>query len=221
MKILAIDTSTSYGCVGVIDGDELLAESAPLPFKSHVEKLFPAIQHVMQDSKLVMHELQGIAVGLGPGSFTGLRIGIAAALGFSFALKIPIAGISTLRVLAEAGRAHGQIVASVIDAKRNEVFVTAYDFSNNSQQILPEQALTPEACTEQIKKLGLNTVLVGDGVDLLKVQLQKFPVAPSAFLLGKLLLPVLQMGGQKLEQIVPNYIRKSDAELNYINKRLS
>lgn len=222
MRILALDTSTSFGSVALLHDEILLAQSQPLPFKSHVEKLFPAIQQVLQEAQLELRDLQGIAVGVGPGSFTGLRVGIAAALGFSFALNIPIAGISTLRVLAEGARTQDNTVASIIDAKRQQVFCAVYQFDDAEQHLLPEQALTPLECAQQLLALQQNPVLCGDGVELVQTELQKLgqplPTTlshPSAYLLGKLALPVLQEGGVPREAVVPNYIRKSDAELNY------
>jgi len=225
MKVLALDTSTSFGSIALLHGEALILQTQALPCKSHVEKLFPTIQQLLHEAQVELRDIGGIAVGVGPGSFTGLRVGIAAALGLSFALQIPIAGISTLRALAESARASGKTVASIIDARRREVFCATYQFGSDCQQILPEQALTPQACAQQLALLTEKPILVGDGVEVVQAELQKLgvhlpvlpmhPPAPSAHLLGKLLLSVLQKGGVKREEIAPNYIRKSDAELNY------
>ena len=102
MRILGLDTATLCGSIGIIDDDKVVAEYALHREETLSARLLPAIQTLLAEARLDLHEIDGIAVSLGPGSFTGLRVGLSAVKGLALATQKPAAGIPTL----EIGRAH-------------------------------------------------------------------------------------------------------------------
>ena len=129
MKLLAIDTASERCSVGIAADDRpavLLSETLG---RGHAERLFGMIASAMTEAGLGFAELDRIAVTVGPGSFTGVRVGIAAARGLALVLGCPVAGIGTLDVAAEAARAQAGAVPvlAVIDARRDEVYAQAFD----------------------------------------------------------------------------------------------
>ncbi|MBW1870999.1 MAG: tRNA (adenosine(37)-N6)-threonylcarbamoyltransferase complex dimerization subunit type 1 TsaB, partial [Deltaproteobacteria bacterium] len=106
MIILALDTATPVTSVALLDDNQLLGQVSE-PSKNHSRTLLIAIDRLVSQLGLARHDLGAIAVGLGPGSFTGIRVGLTLAKSLSFALRIPLAGVSTLRALAENGKSQG------------------------------------------------------------------------------------------------------------------
>lgn len=185
---------------------------------SHTERLLPAIGELLLQARLQLADLDGLAVAIGPGSFTGLRIGLATMKAFAQGSGLPLAGISTLEALAYNGRESLEPVAAVVDAKRKEVFFALYRFANGviREKLLQEQVGKPSEAAALLKNFGVVRV-VGDGV-------RAYPeIFGKEFLVGadpevhagwiaKLALSRLPEKGEGLG-LVPNYIRKSDAEL--------
>lgn len=127
VRTLAIDTSSDLGSVALTVDGELRAESAARVRARHGETLLPLVAHVLEVGRVDKSELDLVVVGLGPGSFTGTRIGVAIAKGLAFALSRPLVGVDSLRALALA--APGPRVVAAIDAGKGEVFVALYERS--------------------------------------------------------------------------------------------
>ena len=129
--ILAIDTAFERCAVGLFDpaGDRLLAAAEPLIGKGHAERLMGLVETVLADAGRCYGDLGRLAVTVGPGSFTGLRVGIAAVRGLALSLSVPAVGVSTLEALAAPHQSTpngGRVVLSVLDAKRGEVYAGLY-----------------------------------------------------------------------------------------------
>ena len=124
MKILAFDTSTEYCSVAIWADGELLARDI-LAGQRHSELLLPLVQEIMAERSLSLRDLDGIAFGCGPGSFTGLRIGCGVAQGLAFGANLPVIGISTLLAVAQ-GAAGGRVIAC-LDARMGEVYHAVYE----------------------------------------------------------------------------------------------
>src|SRR3954447_24654475 len=127
MRILALDTSTYLGTVAVVQHGELPAEWSALVRASHGETLLPHVERALELSRLTLAELDLIAVGIGPGSFTGVRIGVATAKGLALAEQKPIVGVTSLRALARGLGVGAGLRVPVVDAHKGEVYTAAYE----------------------------------------------------------------------------------------------
>lgn len=122
MKILALETSTLTGSIAFLEDEEIRAETILSVSVRHSERLMPAMNHLLESAGVSISEIDLYAVALGPGSFTGLRIGIATAQGLALAQDKPLIGISTLEALAMNGILFSGLVAPILDAFRGEVY---------------------------------------------------------------------------------------------------
>ncbi len=157
---LGIDTTASMGGVALLEDGVLLTETL-LPVKGfHSEKLLPAVQKALSESGITGRNLSGIGVSLGPGSYTGLRIGLATVLGLAAGWNVPVKGVSTLRVIA-ASLPEGSVL-SCIRARSGEVFAAAFSSPDPlSEEILP-QSLYAAGVLEKLV-FGKNFAAVGSG----------------------------------------------------------
>lgn len=134
MRILTVDTATRRGTVSAVQGDYVLAFAAHDRPMTHAERLFGMVDEVLASAGWTASQVDLLAVGKGPGSFTGVRVGMAAAKGIAFALRIPLVGVVSLAAMAHAGRpsAGGLPVVAMIDAKKGEIFVACYSASGET-----------------------------------------------------------------------------------------
>jgi tRNA threonylcarbamoyladenosine biosynthesis protein TsaB len=126
MRLLVVDTALGLCTVAVADGAHMVARSQPMT-RGHQEALAPLAQAVMAEAGLAFADLDGLGVTVGPGSFTGLRVGLAFAQGLGAALDRPAVGLSTLDALAASVAPDGLPVAAVIDARRGQVYARLFD----------------------------------------------------------------------------------------------
>jgi len=126
MRILALDTATSACTVAVVDGESVLAELTLQVPRAHSTRLMPLVAQALKESGLDRRDLDAVAVGVGPGSFTGLRIGLATAKGLAFALDKPCVGVCTLKAMAYGTGAQEGLVVSLLDARRGQVYAGIY-----------------------------------------------------------------------------------------------
>ena len=159
--ILNIETATKNCSVALAENGKIVAlrEMATDNF-SHAEKLHVFIEQILVESNVQFSELNAIAVSQGPGSYTGLRIGVSSAKGFSYALNIPLIAVDTLQLLAKQINIDKGIILPMIDARRMEVFSAMYD--SNYNQIRATQAeIIGESSYQEISE---TIHLVGDGI---------------------------------------------------------
>lgn len=226
MKILGIDTSTRCGSVGLIDGDEVISEfHLNLPI-THSERLLEAIDHLLKESRCPMKNLDGWAISLGPGSFTGLRIGVSTIKGLAYATQKPVAGISSLDVLASQISPTPYLICPILDARKGEVYTAFYRYHEASflQRESDYQAMKPEDLAKQIKE---KTIFVGDGMrtygDFLKNSLPSLALFPNFILHPPFGVAVARLGGElirkgesiQVEALTPIYVRLSEAEIKW------
>jgi tRNA threonylcarbamoyladenosine biosynthesis protein TsaB len=122
LKLLGLDTALGACQAAVLDGEAVRASASELMQRGHQERLGPMVQQVMAEAGVAFGELDRIGVTVGPGSFTGVRVGLAFAKGLALALDIPLIGLGTLEALAASVEPEGR-VAAVIDAKRGQVYL--------------------------------------------------------------------------------------------------
>lgn len=127
MRILAVDTTTERGSVAVVESGELLGELRLAGTAMHSKRLLPAIDFLLQGLDSPLASIEGYAVATGPGSFTGLRIGISTIQGLALGQRRPCLGLSALDVLATRARGTAAVIAALMDAWRDEVYAALYD----------------------------------------------------------------------------------------------
>lgn len=230
MLILAIESATDrVGCA--IGGHEgVLALHEVTGGRRHAETLAPAIDFVCRQASIELVELGCIAVDIGPGLFTGMRVGIATAKAMAHALRIPMIGIASLDLLAFPIRHTERTIVAVIDARRGEVYHALYRQAPGGLQRLTEPRVdTAEGLLGELVLRRDDLLLVGDGAlryrDQLSTELPKAAFADS-FLAHPSAAPLVQLAhAQALrEQFVnpwdlhPLYLRQPDAEINWITR---
>ena len=222
MKILGIETSTFAGSVALLDDYKLLGEYTFNIGPKHNEKLVPSIDYLLSDLQVDKKELDAIAVTVGPGSFTSLRVGVSTAKALSYSLNIKVVGVSSLEVLAYPLFGCEFQICTIIDAKKKQLFSGLYKNSYKLQTIKDESLVYPDELFESIKE---KTVFVGNGAEVYKDQIidslgDKAVFPGSVFNVSRASSCVL-LGKEKLLNgieddcinLSPIYMRKSEAEL--------
>lgn len=228
MKILAVDTSTQGCSVAVSDNDTLVAEFNLVKKETHSKHLMSLIDTLLKTSGIELPDIDGFAVTIGPGSFTGLRIGLSTIKGLAYVASKPVVGVSSLETLAFAVPFDECNIVSMIDARKGEVYAAGYRMINGMLETeFAEKALTPEelmgSVNEKTVFLGTGAIVYGDLISDMagdyKIALPDNYHYISAGSVAKLSLRKFDhetLNG--ISSLVPHYIRKSDAEIN-LNKK--
>jgi len=216
MRVLALETSTLAGGVALVDGERLVAEYVLDVSVTHSERLMAAVDRVLGDARWSPRDLEGLAVSIGPGSFTGLRIGVSTAKGLALALGLPIAAVPTLDAMAAAVPWPALPVCPVLQARRGEIYTSLYRHDGDGLRREWEYlALPPE---ELASRLTAPTLLIGDGaagIESPHARLLPPPRrVPSPACVGVLGRERLRLGETVgASDLVPLYLRPSQAEL--------
>lgn len=229
MLILGIETSTAQvGCA--LGGHEgILAYTAVNRGQRHAELLVPAVQFTCRSARVELREVSAVAVGLGPGLFTGLRVGIATAKAMAQALRVPMLGISSLDLLAFRVRFTNRLIVAAIDARRGELFHAAYRPSPGGvQRVTPPQVGTAADVASDIEASADDVLLVGDGAlryrelfsTVSHVEVADGGLAhPSAGALVQLAhAQAMREEFVSPAEVRPIYLRKPDAEIHWVER---
>lgn len=166
MKFLALDTSTEACSVALALDGQILALDEVCP-QQHSKRILPMVQQLLADAGVSLYQLDGIIFGRGPGSFTGVRIGVSVAQGLAFGADLPVFGVSTLAAMAQAAavQQNATEVIAAIDARMAEVYIAAYtlDEAGLMQAITPEIAAKPAALPEVLTSLSFTSQVLGVG----------------------------------------------------------
>jgi len=222
MRILSIDTATSVTGAAIVDENELLAVSCLNVGKTHSQRFLPMVYAMLEGAELRLDDVDALAVTVGPGSFTGLRIGIATAKALCHVLNKPVAPVLTLDALAYQGRGLADWICPVLDARKNEVYCALYDGAG--ERIQAPDALAPDALAAQLAVRPGKILFLGDGAvpsqeilqNALGERYQLMPpekrlfMADAAARLG--LEKILAGEGVSAEALEPFYLRVSEAE---------
>ena len=224
MIILAVDTATTSCSVAIIDKKSVLAEVTLLRKETHSKHLMDMIHGAIGFSGLKFSDLDGFAVVRGPGSFTGLRIGIATVKGLAAGLKKPLVGISSLEALAMQTSNSPYLICPLLDAHRGEVYFSRYRFlEGRLKEELEEQVCAPENVMRDINE---PCIFVGNGTLLYQKMLSEMmgdsaffaPIPQNTIKASTVAFLSLNKFQNKdtddIDRFIPHYIRKSDAELN-------
>lgn len=215
MRILSLECSAKAASASVFENELLLAEEFNADGKTHSETLMPSAKNVLDRAKLSFKDIDVFAITNGPGSFTGLRIGLAAVKGLAF-LDKKVITLSTLEVMAEAFREKQEkvTVLCLMDARAGQFYTALFEAGKGEvTRLLEDSALKGEEIVEIIKNFS-NIVAAGDGAKLFCEKfsnIENSGVYQSATLVGKLALRKLDKA-QDAESVQVNYLRKSQAE---------
>jgi tRNA threonylcarbamoyladenosine biosynthesis protein TsaB len=218
-RILSIETSTSICSVAIHEQGELLALAEIKEPGAHAEKLVSLVDAVLKQANLRLVDLAAIAVSQGPGSYTGLRIGVSTAKGIAYALDIPLIGINTLQAMSASQQiAPGEFVVAVLDARRKEVYTQT--FGDSLQELSPIEAVVlEEGVFASILEKG-RVHFVGDGVEKVKEEVQHvnalfvedWAISLSAKNMGALASEKhARQEWEDLAYFVPNYLKEFKA----------
>ena len=171
MKFIAIDTSTEYLSLGISEDKKILFAETFLLERKHSTDLLPILEKVLKRLKLSIQEIDGFIVGLGPGSFTGLRVGISMVKAMALCLDKPVVGIPTLDCLAAFVEGDKIPIAPLVDAKRQQVYAALYEKRNGFlEKRIKERVIPPDAF---LKTLKGKTLFVGGGARLYKETIEE------------------------------------------------
>lgn len=226
MLILGIETATvQVGCaVGGHEG--VLASFHAARGRRHVETLAPAVEFVCRQARVELAEVSVVAVDVGPGLFSGLRVGVAAAKALAQALRVPAIAVSSLDLLAFPVRHTNRLIVTTIDARRGEVFYAFYrQVPGGAQRLSPYQLGTPADVASELLATGEDCLVVGDGAlrypeiltEVARCEAgDRTNAYPSAASLVELAHPrALREEFVPAWEVQPLYLRKSDAEINW------
>jgi tRNA threonylcarbamoyladenosine biosynthesis protein TsaB len=225
MHVLAMETSTSRSSVAIVAHDRVLASAALGVARRHGEFVAPAIRFCLDHAGLAAERLTGVAVGLGPGLFTGLRVGIATAQSLAASLHLPAVGMSSLDVLAFQVRYAPDLICAVIDARRGELYWALYRALPGGVQRQDDLRLgTIEKLTAELESQGDDVLVVGDGAMTHRRALEQTGAElagpengwPDAAVLGELAAPrFVREETQRATDLHPIYLREADAQLGW------
>jgi tRNA threonylcarbamoyladenosine biosynthesis protein TsaB len=205
--VLALDTCLSTCSVAVADGARVLAHASEPMARGHQERLAPMAQHVVARAGVGFDQLERIAVTVGPGSFTGLRVGIAFAKGLAAARRLPIVGVGALEALAAP---HAGLVFPSIDAKRGQLYLQAFE---DGQPLMAPDVLPVETAAARLAEIsqGRPAILTGSGWSYL---VEAFPEARVVPAEGADARQVARLAaGRAPAPVRPLYLRAPDARL--------
>ncbi len=167
MKILSLETSAKSVSAAVTEGNKLLAYAYQSTGLTHSRTLMPMVEAMLKNSDLSLSQMEAIAVAAGPGSFTGLRIGVAAAKGLAWAQELPCCGVSTLEAMAQNAAHMDALVICAMDARRSQIYNALFLASHGTlTRLCPDRAIALETLFEEIKDDPRPKVIVGDGAQL-------------------------------------------------------
>lgn len=225
MKILGIDTSSPSGSVALLDSGLVVSESLLDSSPAYSDKLLKEVDGVLNRSKTKLNELGGFVITKGPGSFTGLRVGMSLLKGLILAVEKPFVSVNTLDAYAETVKPGPYAICPVLDARKKQVYTALYSSKNDlCIRETSDQAISPKGLCGQIKQ---PTAFVGNGLEVYKeilssslkknfihdVQVKNITVAASACLIA--LRNIKENMSYDLDSLTINYVRPSEAELNY------
>lgn len=229
--IVTIDTSTPAGSVALSRGDDLLGEVLFHLRGTHTDRVLHSLNWLLGEAQIKLSEVEAFGIVVGPGSFTGLRVGVATVKGLAYASGAPVVGVSSLETLALACPAAGYPVCCLIDARKNEVYGAVFDCRGDAPvSLVREQVLPPRKMLEQLEGEYL---FLGSGAVLYRELIQAHMGARAHFVPWALSLPRASSAAglvlaryragetSSAQEIVPRYIRASEAEIMRAAKQAS
>lgn len=218
MKILAIDTSALTATAAILSEDMLIGEISTTTKLTHSQTIMPMIDELLKKVSLDITDIDLFACSEGPGSFTGLRIGIGTIKGLAYGLGKPVVGVSTLEALAHNIDVTDLVICPIMDARRGQVYNGLYRYNNNKLVCIAEpRALSIEELCQEISE---RTIFVGDGVNVHKEKIKELIGDKAVFAspqnllqrAGSVAYAALSKKSVSAEDLTAVYLRKPQAE---------
>lgn len=223
--LLAIETATLASGVALATVDKLVAEIIVQTKKTHSERLMPHIEQLLELGQVAKEDITAIAVSIGPGSFTGLRIGLATAKALAYVWNVPVIGVSTLAALAYACPAPNSLICPLLDAQKGNVYQAVYRWEKGIlQEVIPPRVIAHQEAINELANQPLPVIMLGEGAVLFQEAIvaaaDPIELAPPHIILPRA-GSVALLGHQLLRQgirhdvmtLEPLYIRRSEAEV--------
>ena len=222
MRILGIDTSSRFLCIGVYDSKIGVGEFRLDLEKKNSSFILVTVKRIIESLKIRLTDIDYFAVGLGPGSFTGIRIGLSVIKGLAYALKKPLIGISSLDILALNAGIEEKAICPVVDAKRNLIFSSLYIRKDaHLKRMMPYKLIS---CDELLKKVPRRTIFLGDALKLYKARIAAkvrgaalldedywYPKAGSIIALAREMIAVKKI--DNIKTIEPIYLYPKECQI--------
>lgn len=231
MLILGIDTCSMSSSVALLDEEKMLAQFSINHKKTHSERIMSQIESMLLAADIDIENIDAFAVSVGPGSFTGVRIGVATAKGFAQALNKPCIKVSALRALCENVSFFSGLICPILDARRNQVYNAVFESENGEiKRLCEDRAIPLDDLICELKTSCKNIMFVGDGVPVFKEKLLselsgKALFAPLPLMFNQA-ASVAAVGMDEYKngnitdysELVPEYVRLSQAEQEKLRK---
>ena len=220
MLILAFESSAKAASAALLRDGKLISQYTQCSGLTHSRTLLPMAEDLLKNAEMEMKQIDCFAVAQGPGSFTGIRIGIATVKGLAWAADKPCIGVSTLAAMAWNGVGAGGLICAVMDARRSEVYNALFRIEDGRPvRLCPDRAISLSALTEELREKGEAPFLVGDGTELasafFREQHLEHRVPPENVRWQNAWGVAMEAAGKKLctsQELLPVYLRLSQAE---------
>ena len=219
MRLLHIDTSNQPLSVAITEGNEVLAEFNSGMRINHSITMMSQIESLLEYTKLEMKDIEGIVVAKGPGSYTGLRIGVTAAKTLAYTLNIPLYAVSSLAAIAATVRMHEFLLIPVIDARRNHVYAGIYRYKGVKLELVEDDTyISIDELNQKLKEQHLPYLFIGMDAEKLSEQLKgpSYYCIPRSAEMRRLINESYLVNAHTFE---PTYLRISEAERNWQNNQ--
>jgi len=223
MNILALETATAYESIALSSNGQIVADVTTKAKRTHSERLLPTVENLLAQTDMKLEDISALAVSIGPGSFTGLRIGLSTAKGLCFGLKIPLYVTSTLRSLANNASSDSSNICALMDAGRDEYYFAVY-----SSDLTEIQAPAFAKLDQIMIIIDRNTLIIGPVTSKIKQALYatnttlNFARDINCYPKAVSLIDIIESNkgcdmyeADDIAKVEPLYIRKSAAEENF------
>lgn len=218
MTTLLIDTSNQPLAVAIMNENQILLNHQSNIKKNHSLQLMPVIENMLKEANIVPKDLTEIVVANGPGSYTGLRIGITTAKTLAYALNIPVYEVSSLKALAHTTDIKDTLIVPIFDARRSHVFTGVYKYENDVLiNVMEDKYISIEALKEYLESLNKTYIFVGKDAEKLQDQLagEIKSYLPDA----SRMYDIKEEAVENVHELKPRYLKLSEAEQNWKNNQ--
>ncbi|WP_121664253.1 tRNA (adenosine(37)-N6)-threonylcarbamoyltransferase complex dimerization subunit type 1 TsaB [Metabacillus litoralis] len=228
MKALAIDTTNNVLGIAIVEEDKVIGEYITNLKKNHSVRAMPAVERLLSDCDITPKQLDKIIVATGPGSYTGVRIGVSIAKTMAWALQLPIVGVSSLEILAANGRFFNGLISPLFDARRGQVYTGLYQYDNqNLVTVENDQNLLLTDWLEMLKSKNERILFLGNDLPIHEETITHILGGLAEFAQvalhnprpSELALIGVRKNAEDVHSLVPNYIRLAEAEAKWLEQQ--